>query len=118
MSSRPIRFAAQLMKRGLSWLAVIGVLILVLCGLVATLIMSRGPMDAAHAVHDAMATLRPYVLAGQVGGIGLLWWFWCPLVRRAKFIPALEAAWLSARHRLALWALGLMALGSVLWFPR
>ena len=118
MSPNPIRPVGQLMKRGLSWLAIIGIIVLGLCGLAAALILSRGPLDAALAVHDAISVLRPYVLFWQVGGIGLLWWFWCPLVRRANFIPPLETAWLAARHRLALWELGLTVLGGVLWFPR
>ena len=118
MSSNPIRPVGRLFKRGLGWLAIIGVLVLVLCGLAAALILSRGPLDAVRTVHGAMAALRPFVLAGQAGVIALLWWFWAPLVRRAKFAPAVELAWLMARHRLALWTIGLTALGSALWFSR
>lgn len=118
MSSNPIRPVGQLIKRGLSWLAIVGVIVLGLCGVAAVLILSRGPLDAVHTVHDTMAALRPFVLAGQTGAIALLWWFWTPLVRRAKFAPTVELAWLAARHRLALWAIGLTALGVVLWFPR
>ena len=118
MSAHSITSTGRLIKRGLGWLVIVGVLMLVLCGLATVLILNRGSESAVHAVHSAMATLRPFVLATQVGAIALLSWFWAPLVRRAKFAPAVEHAWLMARHRLGLWALGLTVLGGALWLPR
>ena len=118
MSAHSIRPVGRLIKRGLGWLAIIAVLLLVLAGIGAALILNRGVLDAVHTVHSAMAALRPFVLAGQAGAIVLLWWYWIPLVRRAKFAPAVELAWLAARHRLALWAIVLTALGGALWFPQ
>ena len=118
MSANSIRPVGRLIKRGLRWLAISAVLLVALSGLGAALILNRGALDAVHTVHSAMAALRPFVLAGQTGAIALLWWFWAPLVRRAKFAPAVELAWLMARHRLALWSVGLTVLGAALWFPR
>ena len=90
----------------------------VLCGFAAGLFLSKGPVGAVRLVHDGMMALRPFALAGQVGAIGLIWWNWSSLIRHAKFAPAVENAWLAARHRLTLWATVLVALGSVLWFQR
>ena len=118
MSTNPARSTRHVIKRGLGFLAILGVPMLALSGLAAGLILSRGPLNAVSIVHDAMATLRPFVLMVQTGAIALLWWFWAPLVRRAKFAPAVELAWLAACPRLALWAIGLTALGGALWFPR
>jgi hypothetical protein len=102
-------------KRGLLILAVMGGLVLALAGFSAWLIHGRGPDAAVRVVHQSMSAARPWVVAGQIGAMGFVWYFWEPLVKRARFTPSVEAAWLAARNRLALWAIGLFVLGTFMW---
>jgi hypothetical protein len=102
-------------KRGLAMMAIMAVMTLALFAFAAWLIHAMGPTGAVRAVHESMVAIRPYVVAGQIGVVGLIWWFWAPLVRWGKFAPPVEAAWLAARNRLALWAIGLIVLGVAMW---
>jgi hypothetical protein len=117
-SEKPTRSSGRAIKRGLGWLAILGVLLLALSGLSMWLILWQGAAQAVRTAHDTVVAIRPYARTGQIGAIGLMWWFWPSLIRRSKFPPAVESAWLAARHRLALWVLVVTTLSSVLWFPR
>jgi hypothetical protein len=114
LPGKPAKRFGRAFKRGMGMLAILVVIALALTVLAAWLIHRLGPVDAVRTVHESMRTLRPFALAVQLAAIGLVWWFWLPLVRWAKFAPTVEAAWLAVRNRLALWALGLIGL---MWIP-
>lgn len=96
-------------------LLILGLLALVVAGLALALMWWMGSAAAVRFVHEGLGSARPFVLAGQLALVCALWWYWAPLVRRAKFPPHIEAAWLAARNRLALWAVVLVGLGILLW---
>jgi len=102
-------------KRALAMVAILALVMLALSVFAAWMIQARGAVDAVRSVHAWMTAIHPWAVMLQLATIGMLWRSWPRRVERAGFPPAVAAAWLAARHRLALWALGLVLLGVGLW---
>jgi hypothetical protein len=95
--------------------AVLALVLLALSLFAAWMIQARGAVEAVRTVHAWMVAIHPWAVMLQLAAIGMLWRSWPRRVERAGFPPAVAAAWRAARDRLALWALGLVLVGAVLW---
>lgn len=102
-------------RRAVAMLGILAFVMLTLSVFAAGMINAHGALQAARSVHAWMAALHPWAVLLQVAAIGMLWRSWPRRVERAGFAPAVAAAWHAARNRLALWALGLVLVGAVLW---
>jgi hypothetical protein len=101
------------LKRALILLAVLSTIALVLTAFAAWMIHQHGAYGAVLVVRERLAIVRPIALAIEIAVLALAWWYWTPLVKRARFAPKVEAVWLAARHRLAGWGIAFIALGAM-----
>lgn len=106
---------ARALKRALILLAAMSAIAIALTAFAAWMIHQHGAYGAVLAVRERLAIVRPIVLAIEIAVLALAWWYWTPLVKRARFAPAVEAAWLTARNRLAGWGIAFILLGAMVW---
>lgn len=96
-------------------IVVVVMLTLVGVGAASALLHSKAPEALAGRVHHWITMARPYVLLLQLALLSLVWHRWPAIIRRARFVPAVETAWLAARDRMFYWGLAMIGLSVFLW---
>jgi hypothetical protein len=104
---------ARAFKRALILLAVLSAIAMALTAFAAWMIHHHGAYGAVLTVRERLAIVRPIVLVLEIATLALLWWYWEPLVKRARFAPRVESVWLAARHRLAGCGIAFILLGAM-----
>jgi hypothetical protein len=105
--------------RRVAWILLSALIVLAVLLAVAVITLSAVRHGASmQSVQTWVSAMRPWMVTAQLAIVGVAWWKWDAIVKRARFAPAVEAVWLAMRTRVLVWGLALVCLGLYLWAIR